>query len=244
MGNCHKGKTSRCQRTVNILSHEWYFQRNNTLCCFPLVLKISKPNSNDETYYGNQASTVKSHLSLWPNVTARVVLIFCHQVCWKRLMQPHPHKQRSVYLETAKWLAESPACLYLSDVDPGWCVGIVTEPVVQSIFIVQTVHYDKRAVNSQHPKLIPEGQHTESVSILEERIVLILRCLEHGAVHNEEPPSAHVCYRFLTNMVVPIYSSSSSTVVADSLPQHPWCSLSLFLKFSIANIRLWASGIQ
>lgn len=168
MGNCHKGKTSRCQRTVNILSHEWYFQRNNTLCCFPLVLKISKPNSNDETYYGNQASTVKSHLSsLWPNVTARVVLIFCHQVCWKRLMQPHLRKQRSVYLETAKWLAESPACLYLSDVDPGWCVGIVTEPVVQSIFLVQKVHYDKRAVNTQHPKLTPEGQHTELAFIFE-----------------------------------------------------------------------------
>lgn len=92
--------------------------KETILCCFPLVLKLSKPNSNDETYYFSQASTLKSHLSsLWPNVTARVVWIFCHQVCWKRLMQPHPRKQRSVYLETAKWLAESPACLCLSDRD-------------------------------------------------------------------------------------------------------------------------------
>jgi hypothetical protein len=46
---------------------------------FHSVLRISKESGDDEIYYFNQASTLKSHpSSLWPNVTAGMILILCH----------------------------------------------------------------------------------------------------------------------------------------------------------------------
>ena len=110
------------------LSHECYFQGNNTFCCFPLVLKIPKQNGNDRTYYFNQASMLKSRLSsLWANITGRVALIFCHRKCWNSLTENcipankglHIWKQPGGLL--SRWLTSAYLkCVYLMCGSSDW----------------------------------------------------------------------------------------------------------------------------
>lgn len=107
-------------RTFSGLSHESHAARTIPSAVFHPALRISKENNDDEIYYFNQASTFRSRLSsLWPNVTAGVILILCHRACWKSLLQNLALANKALYIwkQSTGERADSLASTGLSSAD-------------------------------------------------------------------------------------------------------------------------------
>lgn len=158
--NFHKGKTSRCQRAYNILNHECYFQGNNTLCCFPLVLKIIKQNSSDETYF-NQVCTFKSHLSSLAKCQGKTGFdILLPHVFKQPGVQLHPSKQKSILKQSCGLLSTWLASGYLMQI---YLMYRFSDSTRGSKYLYHPHWLPwKDAKISQHPKLAPESQPTQS----------------------------------------------------------------------------------